>query len=92
MDITIKTIWGENKFSIVDRYIKKAIFLKEDLDIVLKGGVYKIPYNKLSKLKPRDKKYPDKFRPGEFYQLYDFNIEKGEDGKTKISPMYKPQK
>jgi hypothetical protein len=92
MEVTVKTIWGDNKFSILDKYIKKALFLKEDLDVVLKGAVYKITNEKLKELRPRDKKFPDKFKPGKFYQLYDFSIDKGEYGKTKITPLQSTQR
>jgi len=72
MKTKVKTIWGAGFVSVADKYIKKALDLKEGLEIEYNGKTMSIPYEKLLEKKPRGSTFIDKFGRKKEYTLYDF--------------------
>lgn len=76
MKTKVNTIWGPGMVSVNEKYVKKALALKEGLEIEYHGVILSVPYEKLLEKKPRDANFRDKFGRPKIYSLYDFFWEK----------------
>lgn len=72
MKTKVKTIWGPGIVSVADKYVQKAIKLKEDLEIVYNGVSMVVDKDTLKERKPRSVGFRDRFGRQKMYQLYDF--------------------
>jgi len=73
MKTKVKTIWGAGLVSVNQKYVDKALGLKEGLEIEYKENIMTVPNEDLKKKKPRSNVFTDKFgRKGKAYFLYDF--------------------
>ena len=73
MNKRIKTLW-QQKAGIPEKYYKEAIFKREDLRIILKNEIMKIPYYELKNRVVGKSEEPIKDKYGrEDYHLVYFN-------------------
>ena len=72
MKTKVKTIWGAGLVSVNQKYVDKALGLKEGLEIEYKENIMTVSLEDLKKKKPRNSVFEDKFGRRRIYSLFDF--------------------